>query len=129
MCSIATNSTAEAQLQSLTGKDNTTIEKKLREFAGDSNVQKSGILDLPANHLYGFPADLKHIRRRRTGRHRVFYVGHHTQCSYQVFYIKKFKDTGVNDELDPQFHKVLRRAVGDESLGRIIRPPDDEGTT
>lgn len=126
MCSIATNATAEAQFQSLKGKDRTIVEKKLREFAGDSTMQKSGILDLPANHLHGFPSDLKHIRRRRTGRHRVFYKGHHSQCSYQVFFIKTFKKTGVNDEHDPQFHSALRSAVGDTSLGRLIREADKE---
>ncbi len=126
MCSIATNATADQQLTSLKSSgDEKRIEKKLREFAGDSTVEKRGILDLPANHLHGMPSDLRHIRRIRAGRHRVFYTGHHTQCAYSVFFIKLFKKTGVDDELERRFHNVLRVAVDDPPPVRTIRPSDE----
>ena len=125
MCSISTNSTADQQLTSLKSSgDEQRIEKKLREFAGDSTIEKSGFLDLPAHHLHGMPDDLKHIRRIRAGRHRVFYTGHHTQCAYSVFFVKLFKKKGVNDELDKHFHKVLKAVVGDPPTARTIRPPE-----
>lgn len=126
MCSIAANATADGQLTSLksSGGEN-LIEGKLRDFAGESNVQQSGILDSPANHLHGLPPDLKHIRRLRAGRHRVFYTGYHTLCSYQIFFVKKFKDKGKSDELDPAFHSLLRRALRDTASVRKIRPPDE----
>lgn len=125
MCSIATNATADQQLDSLKSSgDDKLIEDKLRDFAGNSNVQQSGILDLPKHHLRDMPSDLRHIRRIRAGRHRVFYTGYHTQCSYSVFYIKAFKKKGVNDESDSHFHRVLKSVVNDPPTGRIIRPPD-----
>lgn len=127
MCSIATNATADQQLNSLKSSgDDKLIENKLRDFAGNSNVHQSGILDLPKNHLYGLPSDLKHIRRIRAGRHRVFYTGHHTECSYIVFYIKAFKKKGVKDELDPRFHRVLKGVVDDPPTARLIRSPDPD---
>lgn len=125
MCSIATNATADKQLNFLKNSgDEKRVEKKLRDFAADSSIKKEGILDSTANHIYGMPADLKHIRRIRTGRHRVFYLGHHSQCSYKVFYIKVFKKKGEKNELDTQFHRILRGAVADSSTVRAIRPSD-----
>ncbi len=127
MCSIATNTTADQQLTSLKSSgDDTLIENKLRDFAGNSNVRQSGILDLPKYHLRDMPNDLKHIRRIRAGRHRVFYTGYHTHCAYNVFYIKEFKKKGVNDEHDSHFHKVLKNVVDDPPTARVIRPPDPD---
>ena len=125
MCSIETNATAEAQLKSLaSSNDEELLVRKLKDWAGDSSVERSGFLDLPMHHLHGMPDDLKHIRRVRTGRHRAFYVGHHTRCSYSVFYIKTFKRTGVNDELDKGFQKALKAAVADTESGWVIREAD-----
>lgn len=125
MCSIATNATAETHLKSLASSDDEdSLAEKLKHLAGDSTVQRAGYLDLPMHHMHGMPSDLKHIRRVRTGRHRTFYTGHHSQCSYTVFYIKKFKKTGVKDELDKTFHRLLKGAVNDRGEGRTIRRPD-----
>lgn len=56
MCSVATNETADQQLRSLKGSgDEKRIEKKLRDFAADSEINKPGILDSPSNHLVGMP--------------------------------------------------------------------------
>lgn len=122
MCSIGTNATADAQLTKLkSSNDEKPLEKKLKHFAGDSSIEKAGILDSPANHLHGMPDDL---RRIRTGRHRVFYTGHHTQCSFSVFFIKAFKRKGKNDELDKPFHRILKAAAADTRIRRAIRPPD-----
>lgn len=125
MCSLGTNSTADQQLTDLKSSgDDKIIENKLRDFAGNSTLHESGVLDLPKFHLRDMPDDLTHIRRLRAGRHRVFYTGHHTECSYNVFYIKAFKKTGVRDEHDSRFHKLLKKAVSDSSRVRLIRPPD-----
>ena len=122
MCSIAANPTADSQLDSLkSAGDDKRIEKKLRNFAGDSNIQRAGFLDAPSHHLRRMPEDLRHIRRIRAGRHRVFYTGHHCQCSYLVFFIKEFKKTGVNDEDDQGFQNLLKVAVSDTGLTRMIR--------
>ena len=63
------------------------------------------------------PPDLREARKITIGRHRVYYTGHHTQCAYLSFFIKEFKKTGVNDEDDVRFQKILVKAIGD----RIIR--------
>jgi hypothetical protein len=124
VCSLLTNGTADSQLDSLPKKHKEAIEKKFSEFAGDSTLSKPGILDSPANHLHGLPPDLKDVRRMHAGRHRVFYKGFFSQCSFTLFYVKMFKKTGVNDENDSAFHKMLKRAASDMSLGRVLREPD-----
>lgn len=124
MCSLLINKTADSQLNSLPAKHKQGIEKKFSNFAGDSNVAKPGILDLPENHLHSLPSDLKDIRRRRSGRHRVFYVGNFSACSFRICFIKEFKKKGVNDEHDSSFHDILKTALRDTAAKRTLRLPD-----
>jgi hypothetical protein len=125
VCSIAANHIADSQLTDLKSSgDDKRIEKKLNNFAGDSNIAKAGYLDASAHHLQRMPADLRHIRRIRAGRHRVFYSGHHTQCSYLVFFIKEFKKKGVNDEDNYNFQRLLASTLQDTTPHRTIRIPD-----
>lgn len=123
MCSIGTNSTADQQLTSL--GDKKQIEKKLLNFADDSDIGRPGYLDQPVHHLRGMPQELRHIRRLRSGRHRIFYTGDFNQCSYNVFFVKLFKKKGTEDEHDPQFHKTLGRVVDDPQV-RTIPEPESE---
>ena len=92
MCLISVNKTVDGQLDELEQSgDKGPIEKRLYEYAKMANVEVSGPLDLPQNRIKYMPDDLKEVRKHRIGRHRVFYVGYHTQCSYKAIFIKKFK--------------------------------------
>jgi len=86
------------------------IEKRLIDFAKEASVENKCALDEipPLTRITG---ELKLARKIHIGRHRVFYTGFHTQCSYQAFYIKKYKKTGVNDEDDKRFQKALLKAM------------------
>lgn len=126
VCSLGTNAIAEGQLHSLQSSgDKDIIEKRLKEFASDSQVGKPGILDSPANHLKEMPADLKPMRRIRIGRHRIFYKGHYDQCSFTVFYIKAHKKKGVQDESGQSFQQLLVSVI-DYPTTKLLR---DESTT
>ena len=100
VCLISVNNTANQQLDDLEhSKDKTIIEKRLYQFAKVANKQQSGPLDSPKNRIKYMPEDLRMIRKHRIGRHRVFYIGHHTDCLYKVFFIKQFKKSDkVNHE-------------------------------
>jgi len=74
------------------------------------------------------PPGLQNMRRLRAGRHRVFYTGHHSECSYLVFFIKEFTKTGFSDEDDRQFQRLLASALEDQTKKRIIRESDEEET-
>ena len=62
------------------------------------------------------PPDLREIRKTTIGRHRLFFTGYHTQCRYVAFYLKRFKQYGVNDEDDKAFQNILRRALEDPPI-------------
>jgi hypothetical protein len=107
------------------------VEKRLSTMAGEANENTSGGLDTPDTHMRRMPADLREIRKKRVGRHRVYYTGHHRQCSYQSFYIKVFKKGDEDREDDRLFQDRLRRALG-ESVARTLpdptQPPAGEPT-
>ncbi|MGH9427955.1 MAG: hypothetical protein ACRD2L_16850 [Terriglobia bacterium] len=129
MCSISRNQTADEQLAKLersNKKHRTDIEKKLVAFARSASIQQAGPLDDTSCHLQGFPADLKSIRRRRIGRHRVFYTGQHTTCAYEAIYVKAWKKKGVEDENDHAFRQHLRRALDRPTVGRLPNAEDDD---
>jgi hypothetical protein len=110
MCSISTNPTANDQLEKLErSNDKNMIERRLSKFAEDSDINKSDILDEPKNHMKRMPLELKDVKKIQIGRHRVYYTGHHTKCSYLVFYIKQFKKSDKNKEDDKKFQNKLIR--------------------
>lgn len=114
MCSITINQTADRNLNDLAHSgDKKLIERKLTDFASVASVTQPGPFDETSCHIKGLPADLKLVRRRRMGSHRIFFTGYHTQCSYWTFYIKKNKKKGVDDELNPAFQDKLRAALSD----------------
>ena len=120
MCSISTNSIADNQLSELEqSKDKTMIERRLFNFAKESDIKTPSILDSSQCHMRRMPEDLKNIRKIRIGRHRVYFTGYHTQCSYNVFYIKTFKQSGKNDEDDKRFQDILGSAINAPSFRTI----------
>jgi len=98
------------------------IEKRLFQFARDADVNRRGGLDNPALIMKRMPEDLKDVRKITIGRHRVYFTGHNTQCSYKAIYVKLFKKTGVDDEDDPKHQKQLIKASLDEDLEEIKDP-------
>lgn len=123
MCSMTISPTADQHLKQLLRSGDKGIEKKLFTLADAASPSTSGPFDETSCHIKGMAPDLKLVRRRRIGNHRVFYTGYHTQCSYWAFYIKQNKKRGVDDELDPTFQNKLRAALGDTATPRLIPKP------
>ncbi len=120
MCSISTNSTNDNQLDELERSgDKDMIEKRLYNFAKESTVQNSSILDSSECHMRRMPKDLRNVRKIKIGRHRVYFTGHHTQCSYAAFYIKMFKRSGKNDEDNQRFQNELGPAICEPPIRTI----------
>jgi hypothetical protein len=95
-------------------------------MADEADVGRSGGLDNPANTLKDMPPELRGARKHRIGRHRIFYTGHHNECSYHTFYIKINKKAGVNDEADPKFHAILKTELATLATCELGPP---EGST
>ena len=118
MCSITINKTADDILARQSEKDRRMIERRLVQFAQDASVSVKGALDTiaPMTRMSG---DLKQARKKTIGRHRVYYTGFHTQCSYRAFFVKPFKKAGVDDEDDPRFQNTLFRAMDDREYREL----------
>lgn len=128
MCSVLINATMNEQMAFLGSADTSLIERRLFQFASEANPNQSGGLDNPAWIWKRRPQELKDAsaRKIRIGRHRVYYVGSHKQCSYRAFYVKPFKKSGVDDEDDPKHQKKLIRAVAEPSKREIRNPDSDD---
>jgi hypothetical protein len=123
VCSIGVNRVADQKLTELRSSGNgDMIEKRMFEFAADSDIDRPGVLDHAKCHMTRMPPDLRHIRKKQIGRHRIFYTGNFNQCSYLIFFIKEFKKSGIQDEDDRGFQRLLTRNVDDELL-RVLTPP------
>ena len=121
MCSITTNKNVDDILEGENDQQRTKIEKRLFQFAEDSTVEKSGILDDKAP-LTRYSGDLKLTRKIDVGRHRAYYTGFHTHCTYKLFHIKINKKEGVDDDDDPRFKRFLLKVMK-EPQQREISPP------
>lgn len=121
MCSLKFNQTFDEVITELRS-DGKMIEGKLKRMAFEANPTMPGLLDALDNHIKRMPDDLKDIRKRTIGRHRIFYTGHHTQCSYTFFYLKSFKKTGVDDEDDSSFQEKLKKALCSQN-SRVLEEP------
>lgn len=130
MCSILTNATLDSQLISLGPSEKSKIERRLRQFANDADVDRQGGLDNPALIWKRRPQELKDVnaRKLRIGRHRIYFTGSHKQCSYFAFCIKSFKKSGVDDEDDPQHQRRLIGAVKELGKREIKNPDDSSGS-
>lgn len=122
MCSITTNATVDGQLQQAGRSDARMIEKRLSTMAGDANTTTSGGLDTLDTHMMRMPTELRDARKKRIGRHRIYYIGHHHQCSYQCFYIKVNKRAGVDDDDNASFQEKLKSALTDP-VSRTLPDP------
>lgn len=123
MCLITVNSTVDKSLEGLSTKDRTMIEERLYRFADAANANTRGPFENPSNGIRHLPDDLTHIRKVRIGRHRAYYTGHHTQCSYQLVHVKVYKKSDKDKEGSPRFQKKLRRAL-DATTTRVLQIPD-----
>ncbi|HEX8735658.1 MAG TPA: hypothetical protein VF721_10070 [Pyrinomonadaceae bacterium] len=132
MCSLTLNNTSNEQLDSLLG-ERKQVEKKIVSRAFGANTTTAGLLDALSTHLRQMPEDLRHIRKETIGRHRIYYIGHHTDCSYTVFYIKLFKkgDSAAQDDNNPLFQNKLRAGLESPNVRTIEDPnnPPTEETT
>lgn len=122
MCSITINATVEEQLIGIGRRDKDMVEGRLGRMAGEANVNSSGGLDTPDTHMRRMPAALRDARKKRIGRHRVYYTGFHVQCTYRSFYIKANKKDDVDREDDRSFQDILIRALADPPVRTLPDP-------
>ena len=118
MCSITINEPSDHV--NLENKDKEHIEKRMIEYAKVASKTCSGPLDrAPMTRIAKKSPELNGVYKQTVGRHRVYYTGHHTQCCYQIIYIKAFKKKGVDDDESKRFQQVLITARS-KSTSRLL---------
>lgn len=123
MCSISINESVREQLNQLArSNDRDTIEKRLFKFAEEANPDNPGALDASNTLIRRLPQELRQVRKKRIGRHRIYYKGHHRLCAYQTIHIKIHKKDGVDEEDDRQFQKLLIARLADKQVEHITEP-------
>jgi hypothetical protein len=119
VCSITINDPADNV--NLDEKDKNFINKRMINFAKESSKTCRGPLDhAPMKRMAKTSPELNGVLKLTVGRHRVYYTGHHTQCCYNIIYIKAFKRDGVDDDDDKSFQKILLSAKSKNS-SRLLK--------
>jgi hypothetical protein len=127
VCSLTLTDTTEEQLGSL-GGNAVKLENSMAKRAFAANANQPGIYDASITHLRaGFDENLREqgVRKERIMGHRIYFVGNHADCNYTAFFIKLNKkgDDEKQDDNNPQFHEVLKRALAGE-VARVIPDPN-----
>lgn len=131
MCSLTVTNYLSDQLEGLGRKTTDFIERRLTGLAWPADETNPGLLDHEGTSFRsGFAADLRRagVRKQQTGRHRVYFIGRHTDCNYSAFFIKPNKqgDDATEDDNNPSFHSVVRNALANRVVARVLRSPDEE---
>jgi hypothetical protein len=114
------NSIVENQLNELgRSGDGGKTERKLYDLANESDIGKPGLLDNSSNKMKRMPLELRDVKKQRVGRHRIYYVGHHSDCSYRTIFIKTNKKNDVDKEDDKGFQSKLKSALSRAGLKEI----------
>lgn len=125
VCSLTFNTTAEEQLARLErSADRDFVEGRLKDYAFEASVEIAGALDNPTCHMKGMPQDLKDIRKVKVGRHRVYFTGHHSKCTYDIRFIKVHKKDDKLEENRRSFQETLKRMI-DAPVVRELKQPKE----
>lgn len=130
MCSLSSNKLCDDELKMLGSKEAKKHENELARLADDDNPECADGLDGTLEPVLSWlhNDDLRHLRKKRLGRHRAFFAGHHTQCHYQLFYLKMNKKAEVDREEEGAFQSKILKALRMPDT-RVLPPPpkpDDE---
>ena len=128
MCLIQTNATADAGFEEMGKADKSRFEKKLFKFADADSVVAAGGLALQLHSVDDWSKDdtLKGVRKFRSGRHRFYVTGRHTDCQYLVCFILVSKRDADDKPGTPKFQKVILKALSDKSRRTLEPPPPDD---
>lgn len=130
MCSLSSNKLCDDELNMLGSKAAKKHEDELSRLAADDTIERADGLDGTLEPILSWLHDeeLRGLRKKRIGRHRAFFVGHHTQCHYRLFYLKMNKKEEADREEDKAFQAKILKVLGQPET-RLLLPaqqPDEE---
>lgn len=103
-------------------------ENELARLADDDSPERADGLDGTLEPILSWLHDgeLCRLRKKRLGRHRAFFAGHHSQCRYQLFYLKMNKKAGVDREEDKAFQSKILKALSLPDTRVLPLPPEPD---
>lgn len=124
MCSLSSNKLCDEELKMLGRNQARKHEEELTRLASEDSIASPDGLHGTLEPILSWLHDdeLRGLRKKRLGRHRAFFAGHHTGCHYQLFYLKMHKKEEADREEDKAFQsKILKALIQPET--RILVPP------
>jgi hypothetical protein len=123
VCSLNLNRTFSEQLEASGNRE--FVERRLSALAFEADTEKAGPLDDPGTHRQRMPPALRNIRKKRIGRHRIWYSGHHSNCFYTPCYLVENKQGDDRTEQDDNkdFQEHLKNALADGVVARTLHDP------
>lgn len=134
MCLLHCNSTASKDLDKIKpGYAN--LEGRLATLAdADTIQQENGLGKLWASvDAWSKDEVLCKVRKYRSGRHRFYFVGDHTECNYHLRFVLPFKRDETDQAKQSWFQNKVLKAIADDEVYRTLEIPraeeggDDEG--
>jgi hypothetical protein len=123
MCELWVNHPTDEGLSRLA--DKAQIEAKYHKLADDDKVDKAAGLELLLKNVDDWSkiSDLKGIRKRDCGRHRLYFEGRHSDCKYTIIFVLCFKKTSEDKPDSKKFQNMIRKALDDTESPRQITLP------
>ena len=131
MCSLLANRDALEGFNELHKAGDGHWKDDLIKDAHEESTSTSGAYDI---RLYRVPQwnklpEIKNLMKLRIGRHRAYSLGHHSECSYTIVFVKPFKRDEQDSPESKVFQKMLIRKIMElatnSSVELKIEPKDD----
>ena len=126
MCILQSNAAADMLLESLPAKERTACERKYALLAGEDSVEVPNGLWKLMHPVSDWSANdtLRSVRKVKSGRHRLYFVGRHTDCQYTLVYLLVNKRDEDDTPGDATFQNRVLKALSNDAPRRLIAPPD-----
>lgn len=128
MCILQSNAIADALLQSLSAKERAACERKYALLAGEDSVEVPNGLWKLMHPVSDWATNdvLRGVRKVKSGRHRLYFIGWHTDCQYTLVYLLVNKRDEGDTPGDTAFQNRVLLALSDDEPCRVIAAPDVE---
>lgn len=127
MCSLLSNSTADALFVKLERSGKPNPARNLVTLAGEDSVEKADGL---GRYLYPVKQwsqlNISKVQKYSKGRHRYYIVGHHSECQYKVIFMLVFKRQEDDKPGQKNYQNMILKALSDENFRTIGTEADQQ---
>jgi hypothetical protein len=114
VCELVFTRTALGQLEDKRqASHRAKLEPKLRRFAEDGSRTAKSFFDYRGRTLKDMPQELRHVKKLRIGRHRIYFRGASRDCRYRIGWIN-YTDQHDKDQIEQaSFRQKLAKSFGE----------------